>query len=312
MNVARELVTAGHEVLAIVPEHHAVEGYQFPVTAIIFSNGENKHPQVDFNFPCFTTHPRSNTTFYELTDSQVEEYVQAWQQAVEQAITDFQPDMIHAQHIWVAAYVASRSGLPYIISCHGTDLVGFRKDPRYREMALAAAKNAYAIISVSSRAKNELAEMYQLPDEKIHLIGNGFDPECFKVLPDITREAVLAEFQLSAADQPLISFAGKFTHVKGIDVLLKAAVIYEKKLPGIQTLLVGHGELWDAMHALREELNLQGVHFLHHHPQTTVAQLYNIADVSVLSSRSEAFPLVSVEALACGTPVVATDVGGAA
>lgn len=310
MNVAREIVNAGHEVLAIVPEHHEVEGYPFPVKAIIFSNGENKNPHLDFNFPCFTTHPRSSTTFYELTDSQVEEYVQAWQQTVEQAITDFQPDVIHAQHIWVTAYVAYRSGLPYIITCHGTDLVGFRKDPRYRDMALAAAKNADAIISVSRRAKAEVAKMYQLSEKKIHLLGNGFDPQCFKVLPDVTREAVLAEFQLGGADKPLISFAGKFTHVKGIDVLLKAAVIYENDLPGVQTVLVGHGELWDEMHALREELNLQGVHFLHHHPQTTVARLYNVADVSVLSSRSEAFPLVAVEALACGTPVVATDVGG--
>jgi glycosyltransferase involved in cell wall biosynthesis len=74
--------------------------------------------------------------------------------------------------------------------------------------------------------------------------------------------------------------------------------------------LVGHGQLWDEMHDLREELALSGVHFLGHQPQPTVARVYNIADVSIVPSRIEPFGLVAVEALACGTPVVATNAGG--
>ncbi len=310
MNVATELVEAGHQVLVIVPDHQPVEGYPFPVKTIIFSNGKNNNPQLNFNFPCFTTHPKSVTTFYELSDEQLQAYVNAWEQAFTEAIKEFKPDVIHAHHVWVTPYAAHKTGLPYIISCHGTDLMGFTKGPRYREMALTGAQNASSVIAISRQVKADAEATYRLSGDKVPLIWNGFGAEHFKLLPQATKEAVLADFGLSGADKPLISFVGKFTNFKGIDVLLKAAAIYERELPGAQTLLVGGGQLWDEMHALRDELGLQGIHFLGHQPQDKVARVYNAADVSVTPSRIEPFGLVAVEALACGTPVVATNAGG--
>jgi glycosyltransferase involved in cell wall biosynthesis len=151
---------------------------------------------------------------------------------------------------------------------------------------------------------------YQLSEEKIPLIWNGFGIDHFKILPDATKERVLKEFGLTGSDKPLVSFVGKFTQFKGIDVLLNAAEIYERHLPGVQTVLVGHGELWTEMNTLQKELGLKGVHFLGHQPQDRVARIYNAADVSIVPSRVEPFGLVAVEALACGTPVVATNAGG--
>jgi glycosyltransferase involved in cell wall biosynthesis len=310
LNIAQELLRAGHQVLVIVPEHRVIDGYPFQVETIIFSDGRNEDPQLDFNFPCFTTHPRSSTTFYELTDAQMQAYVQAWQRAMAQAVADFRPDIIHANHVWVAAYVAHQTGLPYVITCHGTDLMGLRKGPRYREMALTAAARTQGVIAISRQVAVDAADAYGLPAEKLHLIWNGFDAQQFRVWPHATKAEVLATYGLTGADKPLISFVGKFTHFKGIDVLLKAAVIYERALPGVQTLLAGDGELWDDMHALRQELQLRGVHFLGHQSQQDVALLHNVADVSVVPSRVEPFGLVAIEALACGTPVVATDEGG--
>jgi glycosyltransferase involved in cell wall biosynthesis len=310
LNVASELVKAGHEVLVIVPEHHPVHDEEFPTNTIIFSNGENKNAQLDFNFPCFTTHPRSTTTFYELTDAQIQAYVQAWQQAIDSAVAKFQPDLIHAHHVWVTPYVAYRTGLPYVISCHGTDLMGFQNGPRYQEMTLTGARHAFGIIAISRQVQASAIETYQVPPEKVRLIWNGFGQEIFKIIPDATKTAVMGEYGLTQVDRPLVSFVGKFANFKGIDVLLNAAAIYEQALPGVQTVLVGHGELWDDMQALRQQLNLQGVHFLGHQPQPQVAHIYNAADVSVVPSRVEPFGLVAGEALACGTPVVATNEGG--
>ena len=93
-------------------------------------------------------------------------------------------------------------------------------------------------------------------------------------------------------------------------MLLRAARIYEQHLGGVMTVLAGDGQLWDEMHAMRDDLGLRGVHFLGHQSQGRVARIYNAADVSVVPSRFEAFGLVAVEALACGTPVVATNGGG--
>lgn len=313
LNVAQELVRLGYEVLVIVPDHQAVptEDYPFPAQTILFSNGENEgQAEVDFNFPCFTTHPRSVTTFYELSDEQMGEYVDLWRKHIKQAIVDFRPDIIHAHHVWVTPFVASETGLPYVISVHGTDLMGYRDGPRYRPMARTAAEKAYGLIAISRQVRDDTVATYGVSQNKVHLIANGFDVDIFKVIPGATKTAVLSEFGLPASDGPLVSFVGKFTDFKGIDVLLKAAAIYEKALPGVQTVLVGHGQLWEEMHSLQDELGLAGVHFLGHQPQPMVARVYNAADISVVPSRIEPFGLVAVEALACGTPVVATNAGG--
>jgi glycosyltransferase involved in cell wall biosynthesis len=158
--------------------------------------------------------------------------------------------------------------------------------------------------------KADAMKTYQVSEDKVSLIWNGFSSDYFKILPDATKEAVSNEFGLPISKKPLVSFVGKFTQFKGIDVLLKAAAIYEKQLPEVQTVLVGHGELWDEMHSLQKELGLTGVHFIGHQPQDKVARIYNAADISIVPSRVEPFGLVAVEALACGTPVIATNAGG--
>ncbi|MCP4372382.1 MAG: glycosyltransferase family 4 protein [Deltaproteobacteria bacterium] len=310
MNIAQELVETGHEVFVIVPEHRTVEGYLFPVRTIIFNNGENKNPIVDFNFPCFTPHPLSNVVYEELTDFQIQAYVQAWRQVVNNAVAELRPDIIHSHHIWVASHVAYETGLPYLIHCHGTDLIGFRKARRYREMAITAAQNAYGIIAVSRHMKAEAIKTYHLPEDKVHLIWNGFDAECFRVILDITTEEVKTEFGLIEVDKPLICFVSRLVEAKGIDILLRAAAIYEKVLSGVQTVLVGYGDLWDELHKLRQELDLVGVHFLGQLPQLEIARILNVSDLLVMPSRDEAFGLAALEAMACGVPVVATNVGG--
>lgn len=293
-----------------MPEHGPVEGYPFPVKSIVFSNGTNNSPELDFNFPSFTTHPESSTTFYELTDSQLEAYLDAWRRAMREAMEDFVPDVVHAQHVWLTAFVTNELKLPYVASCHGTDLMGFKEGPRYREKTLIGAKAAHRIIVISRQVMADAMKTYGVGEDQVSLIWNGFDADCFHPIDDATKDKVLGEFDLGSGDKPLVSFVGKFAQFKGIDVLLRAACVYEGQIPGVQTLLVGQGELWEEMSSLRDELGLRGVHFLGHQPQDVVARIYNAADVSVVPSRVEPFGLVAVEALACATPVVATNAGG--
>ena len=315
LNLAKELVRAGHEVLVIVPEHEPIPPgrYPFPVEVVLFNNGTSSlKPEAVFNFPCFTTHPRSNQTFYALSDEELETYVGLWRKHLQNAVNTFSPDIVHAHHVWVAPYVTTKLGMPTFISVHGTDLMGFQKGLRYREMALSAAKNADGLIAISRQVKDETIRSYQVPADKVHLVWNGFDSDIFKVIPEATKSSVLRQFGLDPQPEqgPLVSFVGKFTDFKGIDVLLQAAAIYERENPEIQTVIVGDGQLWNDMHRLRDELQLQNVSFIGHQAQEDVSRIYNAADVSVVPSRVEPFGLVAVEALACGTPVVATNKGG--
>ncbi|MCK4980570.1 MAG: glycosyltransferase family 4 protein, partial [Candidatus Delongbacteria bacterium] len=108
----------------------------------------------------------------------------------------------------------------------------------------------------------------------------------------------------------IVSFVGKFTDFKGIDILIKAAKIVTEKIPRIAFALAGDGALRKDMELLGLDLALNNIYFLGHQDQDSVADLYNLAEVSVVPSRIEPFGLVAIEALACGTPVVATNAGG--
>ncbi len=121
----------------------------------------------------------------------------------------------------------------------------------------------------------------------------------------------MKRFNISKIPEYIVFFAGKLAHFKGVDVLLKAAKIYENQLNGsVMTLIAGNGILYDELVELKNTLGLKNTFFLGHINQLQLVDLYNIADVSTVPSRSEPFGLVAIEALACGTPVVGTNQGG--
>lgn len=221
----------------------------------------------------------------------------------------WQPTLIHAQHLWTTAFAASKLGLPYVVTAHGTDLMGFRWYEDWRAMALVGAKKAKAIIAVSGEVARDTAELYGISGDRIQTIWNGFDSGIFRVLP-LERDEVLSEYGLGATAKYLIAFTGKLAEFKGIDVLLEAAAIYERALGDVSTLIVGDGALRSSLQVQAKQLDLKGMHFLGHQPQEKVAKIMNVADLAVVPSRVEPFGLVAIEALACGTPVVATNQGG--
>ena len=140
----------------------------------------------------------------------------------------------------------------------------------------------------------EVGEKYSVPDSLRRLILNGFDESIFNLKP-VSRKEVLASFGLPDAGN-VVSFVGKLAHFKGVDLLLKAAKIYEEEVEDVMTLIVGHGELYDELNNLRRSLGLKHVYLLGHQHQEKVADIYNIADVSTVPSRKEPFGLVAIEA----------------
>lgn len=310
MNLARELSSLGHDVKVVYPElsDRTYEGFESRV--IKFFDGTNSKTDLPFNFPCFTSHPRSNNTYYALSDGQMKDYIDIFVRIAHEEVENFKPDIIHAQHLWITPYAAAQTGVPYIVTAHGTDLKGFVKDSRYHPYALEGARGAKKIITISKQVDAEVQELYGVPKDQCELIMNGYDESLFMPKPDLNTEQVLRSFNIDRTSGNIVAFAGKLTHFKGVDVLLKAAKHYERELGDVMTLIAGNGELYDELNALKQELGLKNVYFLGHVNQKQLVDLYNIADVSTVPSRTEPFGLVAIEALACGTPVVGTNQGG--
>lgn len=311
-NIAREITKKGHKALAITPAHDEQEGFPFEVRTILFTADgaeDISDRRLPFNFPCFTTHPLSTTTFADLDDDQRRAYVQAFQAAIDAAVLDWNPDLIHAQHLWVTGYAALKAEMPYVVTAHGTDLMGFRIFKDWKAMALEGVQHAQTVIAISKQVARDAIELYGIPEERVRIVMNGFDENIFHVM-SVNRSKVMARYGIPEEPGHLITFVGKLTEFKGVDVLLDAAHIYERELGDVVTLIIGDGALRLQLEAQAERLGLDGVHFLGHQPQPAVAEILNSADISTIPSRVEPFGLVAVEALACGTPVIATNEGG--
>ena len=310
--------------------------------------GTSMADRLPFNFPCFTTHPRSITAFDDLDEEQMAQYTRAFTAAIEEEIAANKPDVIHGQHVWVLPALAAGRGIPLVLTAHGTDLMGYDKWPELRSYAETAMDACSAVISISKDNCELLEERFPQHKDKIVMMRNGYDPGVFYP-EDVTREEVLGKYGVDPADyegRKIVSFAGKLAHFKGVDILLdavsliedqagrqadnaintqdqagrqtdnavdtqnRATGISEQKHHDILFLIVGDGDERDALHAQAKELGLQTVRFLGSVDQQALRRLYNIADVSLVPSRREPFGLVAIEAMACGIPVIATNQGG--
>lgn len=163
-NVAREITNKGHEALVVTPAHDEQEGFPFEVRTILFAPDgveDISKRRLPFNFPCFTTHPLSTTTFADLDDSQRHAYVQAFQAAIDSAVLDWNPEVTHAQHLWVTGYAAHKAEIPYVVTAHGTDLMGFRIYEDWKAMALEGGQHAQTVIAISKQVARDAIELYE-------------------------------------------------------------------------------------------------------------------------------------------------------
>lgn len=325
-NLAVHLAELGHEVTIVLPENTSdiapVTGVRLhpvfftpsepSVRACSDASGTSMGDALPFNFPCFTSHPRSTTTFADLSAEQMEQYKAAFTSAIQDEIDNRRPDIIHGQHVWILPSLAVGFGIPLVLTAHGTDLMGYDKWPSMRAYAGKAIDACCAVISISKDNCILLEERFPEVKDRIVMMRNGYDPTIF--YPEaVTREVILSQYGVTRADydgRKIVSFAGKLAHFKGVDVLLDAVKQYEDQFPYTLTLIVGDGDERDALHAQAVELGLKSVRFLGNVNQEQLRGLYNIADVSLVPSRREPFGLVAIEAMACGTPVIATNQGG--
>jgi len=226
-------------------------------------------------------------------------------------LRSLRPDVVHAHTSKAGALGRLAAGrVPVIYSPHGHLFYGYHGKLGtalvvLAERALAPRADRIAVLTETSRAEH-LGRRIGRFDQFV-TVPSGVDLERFG--PDEeARSRVRAEFGFGAGI-PVVGWAGRFTHVKGPDVFVEAAARIAAGLPEAGFVLAGDGELRAETERRAEELGLANrCRFPGH--RDDVAGLLNACDVFVLTSRNEGQGLAVVEAMACGTPVVATDVAG--
>ncbi len=170
-------------------------------------------------------------------------------------------------------------------------------------------RQADKIIVISNATKNYVLNLGAKPS-KVKLIYNGVDLKRFQAVPKVKEEM---RRKLGIPQNAIVVLTvRRLVYKNGVDTLLESANIAIKKNPRIVFLVVGKGPDMNSVHTqikqLGIETNFKLVGFV---PDEELAAYYNTADLFVLPSKSgEGLPLVALEAMACGLPVIATNVGG--
>ena len=320
-NLAKSLTRLGHEIAIIFPENREkYEEYDGIKLYPVFFKNEKNIPnvqQLDMNFPCFTTHPRSIFNFKDMTQEQRNIYEKVFFNKINSVIEEFKPDIVHAQHIWTLAGISAKCcekyNIPLIVTCHGTDLMGINAEKERNEnwgtnWSNYAVNYADSIVTISKDSNKLTEEIFPIAKNKTKWIRNGVDSHVFSIDNNINKKQVLENLGINKNYPKVVSFVGKLTNFKGVDVLLDSAPMYENQ--DTLTLIAGDGELRQSLEEQAKKLNLKNIIFLGNQPQNILKSIYNIADCSIVPSRREPFGLVAAEAMLCGAPVIATNQGG--
>lgn len=214
-------------------------------------------------------------------------------------------DLIDAHYFYpdgvAAAMIARWLKKPFVITARGTDV---NLIPRYRlarKMIVASARQAAAVITVCNALKDAIVEL-GAASSSVTVLRNGVDLERFA--PPHDRDALRGQLGLT---RPTLLSVGHLIRRKGHDLVIEAI----QNIPGIQLVIAGEGP---ERHALREKAEQCGVGervtLLGQVDHAALKNYYGAADALVLASSREGWANVLLEAMACGTPVVATRIWG--
>ena len=224
----------------------------------------------------------------------------------------FDFDVIDAHFVYPDGFAAVLLGSvfhkPVVVSARGSDVNAYKRLHGMPPLLKYALKRSEHVVAVSHALGDAVASL-GVPREHITVIPNGVDCGRFSPQP---REAARRVLGLNMSERILLS-VGHLTWNKGFDVLLRAmkCVLQDRQDQPIRLVLLGDGAIRRELEALTESLGLtQHVRFAGAVPNRELPLWYNAADVFCLASKDEGWPNVLMEALACGTPVVATKAGG--
>ncbi len=216
---------------------------------------------------------------------------------------------------WAGSRVAAATGTPHLITFHTLSRIkmqsrsGEQEPPVRQETEERIIADADCVVAFSPHERDAMVRLYGADRNRVELIPCGVDLSRFR---PIGRAAARRELGLNG--HKVMLYVGRIEPLKGADLLLHTAAALETE-EGVQVLVVGSdadgsGEV-ERLQRLSEDLELgDTVEFVGRVPQEQLALYYSAADVCVVPSFYESFGLAALESMACGTPVVASRVGG--
>ena len=217
----------------------------------------------------------------------------------------FEPDVLHTHGCRsdvVDAGIARSLGVPTVTTVHGSSRLG-GVTRLYELLEFVLFRRFDAVVAVSQPLVPTLRR-FGVAHDRIHLIPNGWNGRA----PSLDRRAARQALGRSVtSDQFLIGWVGRLIPVKGADVFL-AALAELTGVPWMASIL-GDGSERPRLERMAAQLQL-GNRVRFHGQVDRAADFLPAFDAFVLSSRSEGTPMVLLEAIAAGVPVVATEVGG--
>jgi N-acetyl-alpha-D-glucosaminyl L-malate synthase BshA len=210
----------------------------------------------------------------------------------------------HASAAYMAKQILAQEGrdIPFITTLHGTDITLVGRDKTYAPVVTFSINQSDAITAVSDNLRTETLSNFAI-NRPIHVIHNFVDTQRFAKKPiDAFRKVIAPN------EEKIILHASNFRKVKRIADVIYTFNKIQKEIPS-KLLLVGDGPERPAAEELCRSLGIfETTRFVG--KQQDMEDIYAIADLFLLPSEYESFGLSALEAMAAGSPVIATDAGG--
>jgi N-acetyl-alpha-D-glucosaminyl L-malate synthase BshA len=210
----------------------------------------------------------------------------------------------HATSAWIAKeMLKGEKDLKIVTTLHGTDITLVGLHPSFQAITQFSILRSHGMTSVSQFLKDRTVEDFNVPAERIRVIPNFIDPKIFRRDKEPCHRATLAP-----QGEKIIMHISNFRPVKRIPDVVEVFARIAAEVPS-RLVLVGDGPERPRGMEKADELGVRDkVLFLGKHQ--SVDELLACADLFLLPSKNESFGLAALEALACGTPVIASNMGG--
>ena len=210
--------------------------------------------------------------------------------------------MPHATSAYLAKQIMKSQGIKTVTTLHGTDITLVGADASFQKVIKFAIEESDGVTAVSQYLKQRTIEEFGIQRE-IRVINNFIDPG----RPARNRNVSLRETYAPNGEK-ILMHASNFRPVKRTDDVIRVFARVQELIPS-QLILIGEGPEIRKTQQLVSDLNLsERVHFLGEQDQ--LEPLLSCADLFLLPSEQESFGLTALEAMNCGVPVIATDIGG--